>query len=1534
MNGLHGILVGLGLAFIISVASSAQTTVLSIQALRSAAAGDLEVMLQAVESTEPVPADSIPRGGTFWSAQHINYPPLPANIHQLPAWDLGGGNWLLADLDFDYAAEAQQNAVLRQLARGLGSNMDSQEFAGSGCTFDTNSPWLEITNVAYGMAGLNLHNATNGVYAIWSATNLLAGWQVETEVWRDTNQTKTFFALPTLDRPNLFLRAEDWTGVDSDGDGIPNWWIWGYFGNLSVMATNLDQEGNTLLYDYTNGLDPNVIAFTLWATNAYFDQTAAPIHINVSAGVPAYKAVLVNDTNFAGANWQPYNSNGIVSLNSGDGIYDVWTGLKGLPPNAHQTWQSFRLTLDTVPPVLTVTNPTSTAVSQPMIQVQGYADEALSRLTFDVSNAAGIQTNLTSYITRRYYDLNRLDFTTNWFQCYDIVLASGLNIVTLHAADLAGNVTTTHFIFTLDYSGDTTPPALTMIWPQDGTAIGGSSFTLRAQVDDNTATVTARIVDAGGNTNTVPGLVERSGRVWVQNLPLAAGTNTLTLFAADAAGNTAEIDLALVQSAVTVSMNPLSGDQQNQWYITVTGTVSDPSCAVTVNGVQATVNSNGTWVADGVLASPVGVASFDVEAYAGGVSSLVASRRSNALMRANNAETGNLLASQMLVQLQQATVVASDFSGIGYYAWKDKDAWDQTNGVMNETLIWDYQSGGTWNVWGNLWVVNDQETNHWFLDGYADVPSFEEGTNNYFFTPTFEYATLIDTNYQRIVQTRVMIVPQGMVAVATGQTNTTRTTKTYLVRACAASFSQRVDPARNYFANCPHDDFFNIVTGGVWDQQWYAGDVPLPPEWFQINGQTLINTGQVNDDGSIWGATAVKAPDGVPVDVTPTFTFGVQSTGMDYTFLVKAADIALVADVNRDGQINLDGSDNTASGRPFRFWVNDDRDDGDVASSGSDEPGQTSNPNYADAQVNGRCDLIDFFPVALCLSNVLQQFSPTDGYEYHLSQANGAVNFVYTDLGRANAFDYLTNLDNSTYGSSFNQQVWAADAIQVTASPGVTLSADFLNRVVTDGNKGVVLVEGRAVTTEPLMLEVWRNYQKLADVSIPLSINGVEQMYRWVNLRDSFTVSGETQPIISFPSRGGQPANFPDSGSNRRQVIYVHGYNVNEQQSRAEIAEAFKRLWQSRSKAMFTGVSWYGNQEQLFNKVSLDYHINVRNAFLTATELASGVASLPGTHKVVIAHSLGNMVVSSAIADWGMNVEKYCAIDAAVAMEAYDGMIQESDMINPDAFYTFQGWKNYGQRLWPTEWYKLFDANDGRYCLTWRNRFNAIPNLYNFYSSGEQILRNSPSDLIAQGSYPPIGEEYIWVTQEMRKGTDLLDVLSIISQFFSVYQSTPQAGWGLNADWYIPSDPAHPGSNLRPRYPWEATTNEISDDALRANSFFRSFRDGTLYDSLNGSAEATNIQIRAEALGTAIPALSHAAGANEVPVLDSPGQAHNFSLSPAGDDPGFEADWPQQRLDDDKLRNRWLHSDLKDVAYPFNHKLHDKLVELGGLNEN
>ena len=141
-----------------------------------------------------------------------------------------------------------------------------------------------------------------------------------------------------------------------------------------------------------------------------------------------------------------------------------------------------------------------------------------------------------------------------------------------------------------------------------------------------------------------------------------------------------------------------------------------------------------------------------------------------------------------------------------------------------------------------------------------------------------------------------MIVPS--LPAASGQTNV------YLVRAAAREFSDPFNPnvfgpaTVNYnllmFAPYPYPTSWDFPVGSILPPGWlpatptrYLGDVPLPPEWLKINGQTLINSGVINADGSVWGLTVVSAPSGATVDVTPTLIPTVTLKNNDYTFDVQ-----------------------------------------------------------------------------------------------------------------------------------------------------------------------------------------------------------------------------------------------------------------------------------------------------------------------------------------------------------------------------------------------------------------------------------------------------------------------------------------------------------------------------------------------------------------------------------------------------------------------------------------------------------------------
>ena len=112
----------------------------------------------------------------------------------------------------------------------------------------------------------------------------------------------------------------------------------------------------------------------------------------------------------------------------------------------------------------------------------------------------------------------------------------------------------------------------------------------------------------------------------------------------------------------------------------------------------------------------------------------------------------------------------------------------------------------------------------------------------------------------------------------------------------------------------------------------------------------------------------------------------------------------------------------------------------------------------------------------------------------------------------------------------------------------------------------------------------------------------------------------------------------------------------------------------------------------------------------------------------------------------------------------------------------------------PVDWWQLFSTNDARSTLTWNNRLANFGSatVYNFYSSGEEVLReytNStggypPSELKGAGDQvifylenelfnigKPVGT-YTWAWQEMLKGRGQYDGLI----------SSTHGGWKFNTN--------------------------------------------------------------------------------------------------------------------------------------------------------
>jgi hypothetical protein len=657
--------------------------------------------------------------------------------------------------------------------------------------------------------------------------------------------------------------------------------------------------------------------------------------------------------------------------------------------------------------------------------------------------------------------------------------------------------------------------------------------------------------------------------------------------------------------------------------------------------------------------------------------------------------------------------------------------------------------------------------------------------------------------------------------------------------------------------------------------------------------------------------------------------------------------VELTADCNRDGIIDDKDRGKITAEKPWRFWTNDDDDSGDTGGTDMSRDGEVSNfsttfvhPDSSNTGVvDGTRDLIDFFPVYLNIKPVLDLLPPTDGFTYNLKQEGGNANFVYTDLKASAASDYLRKLSGTRYDntSTIGGANGTPGAITHRLTPeGVALDPQWLRGFDEDGF-GVLLFEARARSDKPIVLEVFSsNGHKMVEVELSISFSPVDQMFRHKNLMNADNATGGAPDYATGnDTRHTEPENYPDSLCNGKNFIFVHGYNVNPDAARGWNSEIFKRMYHAGSKAKFVGVTWNGAETQIPGMdITVNYHKNVDHAFQTAkggpqgVGLAAYINSFTG-EVVVAGHSLGNVVVASSISDWQAHVASYFMIDGAIASEAFATAAiappnQSDSMTHPD-------WIGYANQAYAAEWHKLFPSEDARNKLTWRGRVSAASaTVFNFYSSGEEVLAEHPNSLgnpsIFDVAYTEHGVylgKYAWALQEKLKGR--IHELQNYPILGSVY-----GGWGFSRNF------GHP-----PHTPSVGESAGFSDLALRTEPVFDP---GFTLTEYSPSAEypfgQTVRQVHAAEwvpdltdptrgaataaahantlLAEMFPARTLPTGVRPLKFL---GANRNFDMQTQ-----FKNGWPTERDLPD-----WQHTDIKTIAFSYIFPAFDVIVTLGDL---
>ena len=497
---------------------------------------------------------------------------------------------------------------------------------------------------------------------------------------------------------------------------------------------------------------------------------------------------------------------------------------------------------------------------------------------------------------------------------------------------------------------------------------------------------------------------------------------------------------------------------------------------------------------------------------------------------------------------------------------------------------------------------------------------------------------------------------------------------------------------------------------------------------------------------------------------------------------------------------------------------------------------------------------------------------------------------------------------------------------------GIPLPSSLTDQL-HNGN-GMMILEGRIATSNASVTILIKNKETgvtVAESKLPLMISKVEDMYRTVNLMyatteyDGTPRNRESQGTFT---RITEPPGYPDSETNEKYFVFVHGFNVSPKKTRGWNAEVFKRLHQLGSCARFVGITW--DSDELFP----NYHRAVFQAFQTGDVLGGALSFTSGADVTIAAHSLGNMVVSHAIQDGGFLPTRYYAINAAVPREAYttEGITNAEKRRMVERL-----WKIYWdynpdnaaepplKHLFAANWHQLFPSEDERSKLTWKNRFSSIRSrMYNFYSPGDDVVRdadpNRDSASVLETAFSGDGlAAYSWAAQEYVKGGTSAARLAMAPP-----ELTIQGGWSLHPNRRIAVSGGYRQPNI-------SELLVYSRPSLIGTPLFWPFIGGNLHDAATGSTsigsnKAAEPKVKYNLLARGIPALSFAAATH---IID--GAKGNFDMQ--GTLRTDSNEWPKEGRTDDFRKDQWLHSDMKDVSFLHVYKLYQQFITTGELNQ-
>jgi len=521
-------------------------------------------------------------------------------------------------------------------------------------------------------------------------------------------------------------------------------------------------------------------------------------------------------------------------------------------------------------------------------------------------------------------------------------------------------------------------------------------------------------------------------------------------------------------------------------------------------------------------------------------------------------------------------------------------------------------------------------------------------------------------------------------------------------------------------------------TGG---QDAPAGDyVPLnkPLQWKDIC--TNVNTDFIarlwlefvdeNPDSSLAGLHHLKVK--VEQRDCPT-------TEDQVTFTLAVARLAV--DYNRDGKVAFDASDRPNAKKPFRFWLNDDRDIEHFADANGltdtrvqDDVNEGPADFMDDKIIYGR-DLEDFCRLHVSTVGLGQEFT-SDKLQMKLEWTNATeepvLNAFRSYQTKGNTFYLFINRESQ---AQIESQDYGTAIGRAARHFPLQLPTAAWSESGGSWAKACLLFEGASKGKGALRLAVHQGDRRLAPVSgLWLQLCGIKEMYQRWNATEASRpgLDWEAWPRANYQRDGDSPdpdEGVPRSDDEKDFILFVHGWNMDAWDKRTSAETAYKRMWHLGYKGRFGAFLW-----PTFYSTSLGcldprhFDGSEQRAWHSSDALLGLLADLnkqyPGRVHLV-AHSMGNVVAAEALRKAPSPVVKnYIASQGALAADVY--------RLNPDMTWR---WPRILQETVPAKLLLKLPPLTPRAVIT--------PNVYAFYP------KNGRSDAVRIQQDPKVGEPYM-----------------------------------------------------------------------------------------------------------------------------------------------------------------------------------------------